>query len=513
MIEVWLGAGALAVLAVVHVVVGARRRRNDTDEAAAAAVFADRRREIRAEARMQGLDESEVAALEEELALDSVARVADDEAAMLARVDEAGKGTRPAPLPLLAATIGAALAAIGLYALWGEPNAPVLAEATARMEAAARGGVDAQGDPVALAELERALVARLGRKPGDANGWFVLGHVRMRRSDFGGAVDAFASLHELTGSNEQVDLSWAQASYLADGHAVTAETQAIIERVFAVRPDHPDMLELLAMDAIRRAEFSAAASYLARAVGQSLPAARRALLEETLALTRARLDPERPFIDVVVTVEGTPAPWLMVFARPVGGGMPLAAVRRPAQAVQSVVLDDAASMNPALPLSAGGLVEVVARVSEAGTATASDVEAVSAPLDAKTRPRVELTLAAAGASGEVEPAGGVAVEISLAVAVDAAVPVFVIARSPSQPGPPVAVRRLVAGELPTRIRLTDADAMTPGRRLSDLAEVELLARASLGGTPSARSGDLESAAIAVHVGAALTKLRIDRRVP
>ena len=55
--------------------------------------------------------------------------------------------------------------------------------------------------------------------------------------------------------------------------------------------------------------------------------------------------------------------------------------------------------------------------------------------------------------------------------------------------------------------------MMPGRLLSDLAEVELLARASLSGSAAAQSGDYESAGVVVRPGAAPTKLHIHRRVP
>ena len=103
----------------------------------------------------------------------------------------------------------------------------------------------------------------------------------------------------------------------------------------------------------------------------------------------------------------------MVFARPVGGGMPLAVMRSPARATQTVVLDDAASMDAAQPLSAGGLVEVVARLSQTGSATSISAEAVSEPVEAGKQPRVQLTLAMANPSPLDERTRGVAVDVSL----------------------------------------------------------------------------------------------------
>ena len=67
--------------------------------------------------------------------------------------------------------------------------------------------------------------------------------------------------------------------------------------------------------------------------------------------------------------------------------------------------------------------------------------------------------------------------------------VFVIARDPAAPSPPIAVSRHRVSELPTLISLSDAQSMVEGRNLSMFAEIELLARVSLSGTPGAASGD------------------------
>lgn len=67
--------------------------------------------------------------------------------------------------------------------------------------------------------------------------------------------------------------------------------------------------------------------------------------------------------------------------------------------------------------------------------------------------------------------------------------VFVIARDPVAPSPPIAVSRHRVSDLPTLISLSDAQSMVEGRNLSMFAEIELLARVSLSGTPGAASGD------------------------
>lgn len=73
--------------------------------------------------------------------------------------------------------------------------------------------------------------------------------------------------------------------------------------------------------------------------------------------------------------------------------------------------------------------------------------------------------------------------------------VFVIARDPASPSPPIAVTRRQLSELPGMVTLTDADAMIPGRELSRFDRVEVVARIALGGTPVATSGDWFGAAL------------------
>ena len=67
--------------------------------------------------------------------------------------------------------------------------------------------------------------------------------------------------------------------------------------------------------------------------------------------------------------------------------------------------------------------------------------------------------------------------------------IFVIARDPAQPVPPIAVTRLRLAELPAAVELSDRQSMVPGRDLSGFAEIELIARVSVSGQPNAQPGD------------------------
>jgi cytochrome c-type biogenesis protein CcmH len=91
--------------------------------------------------------------------------------------------------------------------------------------------------------------------------------------------------------------------------------------------------------------------------------------------------------------------------------------------------------------------------------------------------------------------------------------IFVIARDPNAPSPPIAVSRLRVSELPTVVDLTDAQSMVAGRELSGFAEVEVLARVSLSGGPAAASGDWFGSKIMRPAEGNVVRISINQQVP
>jgi cytochrome c-type biogenesis protein CcmH len=89
----------------------------------------------------------------------------------------------------------------------------------------------------------------------------------------------------------------------------------------------------------------------------------------------------------------------------------------------------------------------------------------------------------------------VKVDPSLAGKVKPGALLFVAAREPGIPGPPIAATRITTDDLPAVVVLSDADTMIAGRDLSSVNDVEIVARVAYGGTAVTASGDLIGRAV------------------
>lgn len=142
------------------------------------------------------------------------------------------------------------------------------------------------------------------------------------------------------------------------------------------------------------------------------------------------------------------------------------------------------------------------------------------PIESIEPPVVAAGPSAPAASGEAptaDPDAVVTARIALSdsalSALTADANVFVIARDPAQPSPPIAVSRVRLSELPAVVSLGDAQSMVAGRALSGYEEFELLARVSLSGSPAATSGDWFGTLIVRPADSPAVFLSIDQRVP
>ena len=130
---------------------------------------------------------------------------------------------------------------------------------------------------------------------------------------------------------------------------------------------------------------------------------------------------------------------------------------------------------------------VVAQLAELG---------VDAPaMAADSPPAMGAGAASAGAAEGPAPAGrtiriAISVDPKIAGKLQPGTPLFVAARQPGIPGPPLAAVRMSSDQLPTTVVLSDANSMMEGRNLSSVDDVEVVARVAFGGTAVTATGDL-----------------------
>ena len=130
--------------------------------------------------------------------------------------------------------------------------------------------------------------------------------------------------------------------------------------------------------------------------------------------------------------------------------------------------------------------------------------------------------AAAQAVAEPEPAAAdgdaiVSARVSLSESAMAALKedamVFILARDPAQPSPPIAVTRVMLSQLPLQVAFSDSDSMMQGRTLSMFAEFELVARVAVSGQRTQQPGDWFGAVQVRPADSKSVELTISEQVP
>ncbi len=79
---------------------------------------------------------------------------------------------------------------------------------------------------------------------------------------------------------------------------------------------------------------------------------------------------------------------------------------------------------------------------------------------------------------------------------------FVIARDPAAPAPPLGAVRVPSPVFPVTVRITDANSMMAQRPISSVAAVEIYARLSLSGQPQPMAGDPASQPVRIEPSSA-----------
>ena len=228
--------------------------------------------------------------------------------------------------------------------------------------------LDPEQEKLALEDWTKRLVQRVERREGDGKSWYLLGHAHLKVGSYGKASDAFSQANRLIRSDLNVLSYWLQARYLESGE-VDSKSQEIIKDILELDPGHVAAREVLGFSALKNGEMLTAISELSKAISASTNSIRQRVLAALVAEARNKLSADIGGVFITINSKNKipDKSTIFVIARPVGGGMPYAVVKRPALMIPfSVVLDDLVSMQSARLLSLAESFEVVIRVSRSG---------------------------------------------------------------------------------------------------------------------------------------------------
>jgi len=263
-------------------------------------------------------------------------------------------------------------AALGVYAQLGSYGASKIQGAQAILS------LSAEDDAAELQSWQMVLNAWLADRPDDAPSWYLLGHAHLKLGDFGQAERAFAQAHAFAKSDVLVKLYWLQARYLSQQGVLDAVSKQLAQEILAANPNNQQVLEMLAVAAIGEGDAATAITMLNRTLNTlQQPDRVRATVDAIKALRMSDGLPGSAFtvqveVSIAEGLRANPDDTVFVVARPVGGGMPYAVVRRPSWSLPfTVVLDDLVSMSPDRPMSQAETVEILVRLSASGTAEAA----------------------------------------------------------------------------------------------------------------------------------------------
>ena len=260
-------------------------------------------------------------------------------------------------------------------------------------------------DPVRAREMVRLIEARLADDPEQLQYWFFLARTQMDLNDFNQAVNAYQQVLQRDTSSPMVMAELAQAMFLRDGNKMSPPITELVEKVLKAEPDNTMALGLAGIDAFGKKDYVSAIKYWEHTVkltGQDSPGSQALVagIERAATLyfaeggTEASLAAARSGrqlsinVSLAEGVEARPDQIVFVYARAwQGAKMPLAITRVPVSELpKRVVLTEAMAMTPAMSLGSVDNVEVIARISQSGTATAQpgDWQGSFGPVDMKS---------------------------------------------------------------------------------------------------------------------------------
>lgn len=260
--------------------------------------------------------------------------------------------------------------------------------------------------PERAQELISAYQERTQAHPENIQYWFLLARAQMEVGQFGAAASAYQEVLKRDKQSAMVMAEAAQAIFLRDGNKTSEEVVSLARNALTLEPENTMAMGLLGIAAYNTKDFKSCIRYWQKAVdllgensqgAQALVAgiekaksayvAAGGKLEDLTAKSIYSITLE---VKLGPKAKVKPDQVVFVYARTFQGmPMPLAIQRlKVSDLPKTVQLDESMAMSPAASLATAEKVEVLARVSETGSAQAKmgDWLARQGPVDMKAIP-------------------------------------------------------------------------------------------------------------------------------
>ena len=374
MIDFWLPAGLLLLVAMSFLLVpllrGRKAQAEEDRTALNVALYQERVAELQAQQAAGTLTAEQLATGQAEAARELLAD---------AEREEAAQRRLGQWLPLASALLVPVLG-LGLYLQWGGLDQVQQSRELAQMA------------PRSMSEMTERLEQSVKSRPEDPEGWYFLGRTYMAQERAADAAKAFAEAVRLAGREPALLGQWAQAQYFAQNKQWSESLQQLTDEALQADPEEVTSLGLLGIAGYEAGRYADAVRYWERLVA-ALPAEdpSREAIQSGIARAREQLGDAAPAVatvsapaaaslkvrvelDAALKDKVQPGDAVFVFARALSGPpMPLAVKRLTvADLPAEVSLSDSDAMMPQLKLSKFPEVQLVARVSRAGNATAGE---------------------------------------------------------------------------------------------------------------------------------------------
>ncbi|MGI9286733.1 MAG: c-type cytochrome biogenesis protein CcmI [Pseudomonadales bacterium] len=393
----WLIAAGLCVLASTFVALPLLRGRSPSSPAPSQGqinkrVIREQLQEIDADFVSGKIDSQQLQRLKDEL----YATALGDDALLSASVKPSAATLARPKSTLVVFTVGLSLTTLLLYQYLGYLEDLRISQSLQQTQTR-------ELSPERLKTLIPALERRSQRRPENSSYRFLLAQAQMQAQRYAEATASYKKLVEQFENDAQLWAYYAQALYIGDGRRMSKAAQDALQRALQLNPRQSTALGLQGMHAFEQQDYATAikawsgllaglppGSPQANTINSALQRARG--LAPTGAATqpqaKVEADASEASIKVKVAADiGTQLPkdtTVFVYARAAKGPkMPLAIKRlQLGDLPADVELDDSMAMSPAMRLSTIDTVQVIARISMSGQATAQsgDWEASSTPL-------------------------------------------------------------------------------------------------------------------------------------